>query len=448
MNLIANGLNGNYLSNFLPGPNDDVDYVMAAIAYGSNFPDKESDLIGHCVKNRYRLDIWMRYDETVPVAPSMLRRILNHHKDNIFCSLVPDCLHSKVIWWKGYGAYIGSANLTDRAWVSNIECGIFLSESDLQKDNMQIELESFFDRLRSEDACFPLTEEIIKELEKIDAEIRKSRINTGGSRSVPVWDGPVFFDKNKSKDKAKEIFRKEWQETLTHLRSIGTQLRENRPSWISAETPIEWEIDQFLHAYYYNKVGDARRKPYEDYFIRNKANPNLALNVALDWWKGLSTAPTFEDLSLYTYAPHIQKSLAKENVLSLSLENFAKVCEYTHATKDHLVKMELSVFGISDVKHLSREERIPIYAEWLMKQRNKKGMNILELINFVLYGGKNEELWARLYQAYRDPELYIPHYGLNSMAEVTGWARPNISPPRNGRTSKALRALGYDVKIY
>ena len=54
----------------------------------------------------------------------------------------------------------------------------------------------------------------------------------------------------------------------------------------------------------------------------------------------------------------------------------------------------------------------------------------------------------RLYKAGRTSEYGISHYGLNSIAELVGWARPEVAPPRNGRTSKALRALGYDVRIY
>ncbi len=88
MQFIANGLNGNYLRNILPPSDVEIDGVMAAIAYGSNFNDQKADFIGHCLANRYRLDIWMRYDHTVPVAVTLLKRLLKHHKDNIFCNLV------------------------------------------------------------------------------------------------------------------------------------------------------------------------------------------------------------------------------------------------------------------------------------------------------------------------------------------------------------------------
>ena len=111
----------------MPDENSDIDFVQAALAYGND----ASTLIEKCLSNRRRLDIWMRYDHTVPVSPPLLRKLLSGASSNIFCSLVPDVLHSKVIWWRGHGIYVGSANLTDRAWNTNIEFGIFISESDL-----------------------------------------------------------------------------------------------------------------------------------------------------------------------------------------------------------------------------------------------------------------------------------------------------------------------------
>ena len=52
-----------------------------------------------------------------------------------------------------------------------------------------------------------------------------------------------------------------------------------------------------------------------------------------------------------------------------------------------------------------------------------------------------------LYSA-RSDERKLPHFGINQVAEIAGWARPELSPPRNGRTSKGLRALGFDVHIH
>lgn len=373
MKFIANALNGNFLSNILPSPDDDVDGVMAAIAYGANFNDEKRDFVGHCLANKYRLDIWMRYDHTVPVAVPLLKRLLRHHKDNIFCNLIPDRLHSKVIWWKGYGAYIGSANLTDRAWVSNVEAGIFLSEADLQRDGMQIELEDFFESLGNIEQGFPLTEEVIRELEKMEAARRGISDKRRNLRTVPVWEGPVFVGAQRASVRRKETFRREWLETLTHLRSIGDQLASYRPVWISEDVPIAWQIDQFLHAYYYNKVGNSREKPIEAYHKKNRVNPNSAVSLMLKWWKDTTSAPSNEHITLYELAPYIRNNLAKAKLSTLTEQEFANICECTHATCDHVIKMDLATLGRPDLTTLSRNERIPLFASWLMNQRNSKG---------------------------------------------------------------------------
>ena len=448
MEFVANALNKKFLKYLLPPAGSEIDGVFAAIAYGSNFPNEKEDFIADCVNNRYRLDLWVRYDHTVPVAPSLLRRILKHHKDNVFCKLIPDCLHSKVIWWKGYGAYIGSANLTDRAWNSNIEAGLFLSEDDLCSNGMIEELENFFDSLKNISESFPLTEEVIKELERIAAS--RSGIEDKGKdlRSTRIWQGPLFETKENADAKRKEAFRKEWLKTLTELRSIGDLLSKNRPSWVNEDIPVNWQVDQFLHAIYYNKIGEGRAKPYEDFYNRNKSNPSAAVLEMINWWKSTPNAPSHEDLTFYGSAPLIYDFLSKDKILTLNEEEFAKVCLSTHATKDHIVKMKLSTFGVSDTQSLPTEQRVVLFAPWLLNKRNKKGWNVLQLLNYVFYEGKDDDLWERLYKASKDDEYYFPHYGLNSIAELVGWTKPASFPPRNGRTSKALRALGYDVMVY
>jgi hypothetical protein len=188
----ANKLNGNYLRNVLPGPDVEVDWVRAAIAYGSD----SSTLIDNCINNCRRLDIWMRYDHTVPVAPPLLKKLLQSTNRNIFCYLIPDVHHAKVIWWKNHGVYIGSANLTERAWITNIEFGVFISESDLETSGEISEIESFFDFLENCDAAFELNDEIVKEQEIIWALRSKKEdpLNREAEaiRKIKKWEGPAY----------------------------------------------------------------------------------------------------------------------------------------------------------------------------------------------------------------------------------------------------------------
>lgn len=62
--------------------------------------------------------------------------------------------------------------------------------------------------------------------------------------------------------------------------------------------------------------------------------------------------------------------------------------------------------------------------------------------------GKPEEFVDRLFEAAYSEKRKFPHFGINQISEMTGWARPELCPPQNGRTSKELRALGHDIKIH
>ncbi|WP_303760972.1 phospholipase D family protein [Alcanivorax jadensis] len=450
MKLIANRINGVHLRDFLPTLSEEVqvDFVLAAIAYGSSATEITKDLVGHSVRNRLRLDIWMRYDHTVPVSVPLLKRLLLNQKDNVFTKFIPDCFHPKVIWWKGYGAYIGSANHTERGWLTNIEAGVFVSEDDLVSSGMDGQLLDFFDYLRGLDVAIPISEEYVSEMERLEAINKKIYKRAKKERRYEEWRGPSFVEKKKSLEKHKDAFRSEWIDTLGILQNIKHQLFDFRPSWIREDVPGAWQVDQFLHAYYYNHVGEGNQKPFEEYHQRNKSNPQAALSHELDWWASLGEAPSSEDYAFYESAPKVRSLLAKDKVRDLTVGEFADLCRNTHATMDHIIKVPLSQLGMPDLDTLDRDSRVEPFSRLIMQQRNQKGWNVCQLLEYVLYGGADEDMWERLYHAGRDPEYSIGRYGLNSLAEVAGWARPEVVPPRNGRTSKALRALGFNVNIY
>jgi hypothetical protein len=449
MKLIASGINKQFLSSYLPKFGDEVDGVLAAIAYG----DDTDTLLKNCIDNKFRLDIWMRYDHTVPVKPSLLSQLLKNMKNNIFCQLIPDVLHSKIIWWQGYGAYIGSANLTNRAWWTNIETGMFFSDEELVSNNLVPQLETFFDELKDLSASVPLSQDIIDEQKALLEMRKKSGIddaeeNAKKRRKIPIFHGVSDYTKGAVVDKRKESFRKEWQSTIATIDNIASQINDYRPSWIASDTPAYWQVDQFLHAYYYNEVKQNNNTyPFEEFHSKHERNPNTALMNALKWWQGKTEAPSNEDDTFNYSAPKIRELLAKDKILNLSVDEIEQVCWCTHATKDHVIKMSTTTLGRPDIQTLSREERLPLFASWLISQRNKKGQDIRQILFEIMYTGKPENIWERIYAASKTDELWIPHYGINSIAEVVGWAQPETSPPRNGRTNKSLRALGYPVKI-
>ncbi len=448
MKFFANKLNGGFLRNVLPQTDIEVDWVKAAIAYGSDW----STLVENCIKNRRRLDIWMRYDHTVPVSPPLLRKLLNNTSQNVFCYLIPDVLHAKVIWWKGYGVYVGSANLTDRAWNSNIEFGVFLPENDLERSGEISEIESFFAALEGCDAAFDLTEEVIQEQERLSALRSKREIaineEAEALRKVKKWDGPAgVVTREKANERQKSNFIQEWQNGLAILKNIADIAPQYRPSWLNEDVPAPWQADQFLHAYYYNEVVDGPRHPYEEYYAKHKSDPASATKSALRWWSKLPTPPSNEDENCHIRAPLIRDRLSRSGLNTMTVDQFTVVCLANHSTMDHIRRMSNEELGVPESENLGNEERAEAFARLLWSKRNAQGESVVDLLRFVLDGGPKDELPSRVYDAARSPSRKFSHLGPNQLAELAGWARPEMCPPRNGRTSKGLKALGYNVKV-
>jgi hypothetical protein len=92
--------------------------------------------------------------------------------------------------------------------------------------------------------------------------------------------------------------------------------------------------------------------------------------------------------------------------------------------------------------------KIEAFARWLFRQRSPQQKTVLETIGQMLYGGDQASLPDRLWNATHSPQWKIEHLGLSSLGGIVGWALPDTFPPKNSRTSKALRALGNPVEIY
>jgi hypothetical protein len=450
LKLVANSINGILFSSVFPTGDSlgDVDEVLASVAYGSTISNPNGGLITHCIDNKFKLEIWMRYDETVPISIPLLELLLRSQSNNVFTRFVPDRFHAKVVYWRGYGAYIGSANHTEMGWNTNIEMGVFLSEDELVSNEMDLQLSRYFDFLADLDSTIQISEQYIEEMKELQDAAHDPYKPAKLKRRTPEWGGPSFVSSTNAEAKAKERFKSEWHETLTTLKNIESKVENYRPAWIDKPTPAAWQVDQLLHAYYYIRVGDSRHKPFEEYFQRNRKDPNGTLKEQLEWWASQPAAPFNEDENLFDRAPVIREYCQEDKIRTLTPSELELIFSYTHATSDHIIKIPTSVLGRPELKSIDRATRTQLFTEFILNQRNKQGWDIRELLHYVLYGGDEHTLWQRLYLTSRNPDYTIPRYGINSIAEVVGWARPEIAPPRNGRTSKSLRALGFPVKIY
>ncbi len=455
MRFIAGGLNGNYLREINEGAISDTDEILAAVAYATNEPDI-SRMFDSWWDNKIKLTFWCRYDYSIPVALPLLDKFLKRASPNFICRLVPDIFHPKVIWWKGYGVYIGSANLTERGWYRNIEAGLFIENGNLAGTILEAELDEFFKAV--DDRSYPLTDEVYEHLlrfqqtnnnqtaqdklrEKFDSD--KSRL----AKLNPL----TFVSRVSTENRALGSFLEEWNETLQYLRDIASRVSTDkyRPSWVPEKTPSGVQVDQFLHAYYYGCVRDGVQYPFNNLYERHKNNPEGALVEAMEWWSSLERAPNDEDTFIVEWAPFLKEHLAQNRLLDLTLDEFTGICERVHAIREHCLRLPNKVLGPDAVgQNFKQEEKIPLFAEVLYRNRSKAGNSVLQTIHHVLYGGPVEHTPQRIWEGFKSDEWHIDHLGLSSLGEIVGWALPDHFPPRNDRTNKALKALGYKVRVY
>src|SRR5581483_12270342 len=304
MKLIGRPIAGEMLYNVHIAAIDDCAEIRAAIAYAQ---DKKL-LLEDCIKAGKKLTFHGRLDGTCPIDLRVLRWFLETKSPNAVCRLVPYWLHAKVIWWVGAGVYIGSANLTDRAWYKNYEAGLYLTHEEIEQFGLVLELERFFDGMERNSIL--LNQEEFDRLFKLDrdrAALLKKLDDLSQSFEDEHWKlkdktSPISIDIRRSENRRLTAFQKEWASTLQLIRDVGARvsLNENRPSWISSDVPQGVQGDQFLHAYYYQVVQPMSEKnAYLRDHERNKNDPEAALRRALYWWKSEQYSHTQEERTIY-----------------------------------------------------------------------------------------------------------------------------------------------------
>lgn len=446
MRLILGGINGHYLRNIMENVSSDTEEVLAAVAYATD----SSLLFDWCLKYNIPLKFYGRLEEGVAVSVPILSKFLAAKSPSFVCRLV-EHHHAKVIWWRGAGLYVGSANFTANAWNKNVEAGCFFTEDEVT-DEIAEDILEMFSILEANST--PLTDELFEEMRKRARALSETAPNDKDFWSSPSfkrWSGLVQTSPKASRDRRREAFLEEWHSTLQELRDIGARvsLPENRPAWINGSAPPGAQADQFLHAHYYQRTFIGKKANYPAFFEKNRKRKAEALSEAIAWWKRLPSAPLEEDKMLKETAPFLQATLSEENIGLLNYNLFRKICMSVHAIKDYSRRVRNRAVDLADDgTQYTIAQKVDALSKRIWDDQSSDGARIISLLHYVLYGGSGEQLPERLWRAVNDPKWKIDGLGISALGELVGWALPSSFPPRNGRTSKALKSLGYDVKIH
>ncbi|MBY3168873.1 phospholipase D family protein [Rhizobium laguerreae] len=449
MELLLNGINGNYPLNILLKALKSTERVDAAVAYAT-----ENDLLFNwCWDNKIPLRYWGRFDEDVPVSIPVLTPFLLHKSGNYVCKLVRS-FHPKVIWWRGYGAYIGSANLTQPAWWGNVEAGVFISDDELSESGHDLQLEAMFEEIDRHAA--PLTQELYNALVARNNELTRRKQNNRTadetflkSTLVPFWEGLAKISSRSAQETRRQAFLDEWHSTLQIIRNIGAKIStdKNRPSWVDKSAPLGAHADQFLHAHYYQRTFDRGRADYQTHFTRNRKDTDAAEQEAIGWWRTLKSTQS-EQTMLNETAPFLRTAFSDPRLSKLTEDEFVQVLSCIHAAREYARRAPNRFVGLSDGKSYKVPEKIEALARYVYNSPSRGGPSVLATLQFVLHDGNPAQVPHRLWDAMHDPKRKIELIGISTIGEIVGWALPDMYPPRNGRTSKALRSHGHNVTVH
>jgi predicted metal-dependent phosphoesterase TrpH len=464
MRVILGKLNDELLLNLATSAASFCSEVEAAVAYAES---KDHPLLQTCKQKGIKLTFFGLLDEEGAVSPMLLRELLSWGPSRAEARLVKGNFHAKVIWWRGYGAYVGSANLTHKAWFNNVEAGIFFEEAELVATGVGAELDHMFVHLATN--SISVTTEVVEKLERLAQDRRplteqRAKLKTKFDQLFGhLPDNPgltVKPPKGHEENKALKKFAAEWMQTLQLMRGLSKEFAElgARPKWVDADAHPSLHFDQFLHAYYYDYVRGgvgvdededlSGMEKVEASFAKNSTNPSSALKQAARWWASLPSDGHSEEQFIRETAPAMRAGLTKEAIRSMDLAAFREAFRHVNAFRMHARQVKNVELGLPAGYHESHEERVTRLCNWLWRQTTASGKTVRDVLEFVLWGASPSDMEQRLWLGVWADEYRLPHFGQSSLGEAVGWARPDDYPPRNNRTNKALRALGHNVKLF
>ena len=205
MKLITN-IQPPFLTDILLKQSKDLKEIKAAVAYC-----KDYKLFEYCKRYKIKLNYYGRLDSSINLN---LKDLKNFLTDDISIHIIGGAkFHPKIIWCYGYGAYIGSANLTQSAWKENIECGLWLTQKELKDNHLIDSLNDFFTFIQKESKLLSsISDQDILELNKHKQDnSENSKVSAMIKRIVGNFEGCSKKEHSNIKPQSKKNFQSDQQ---------------------------------------------------------------------------------------------------------------------------------------------------------------------------------------------------------------------------------------------
>lgn len=436
-----------------------VSKISAAVAF-----TQDGLLIDACIKNKIELEWWGLFNSKISTRMELVKKAIVSQ----YITFYPfaEYFHPKVIHFHGYGIYIGSHNMTGSAMYKNVEAGVFIEDDSITPEQRS-EIEGFFSYLRNNSM-----HATIEDVKRIDEYLGSTAIDRDKQDEAQAELDDLFEEQFKHlfilkpgvtdfgtkvgdvEKKRKLNFMQEWRSAQNKLAIVQERIvnKCSQPTWVDRNANSTILTDQLLHAYYFSyllKGSDERSSMdmVKNEYFKNRHDPERAVDAAISWWEKLETAPSSEDVHINIWSLSNQRILGELRRRDLSEGEVLTVMRQNHAARNHARQIENAVFKKPADFRADIDHRVRLYVSWLMRQRTAKGLTINETLKYLLFED-SVDVEERVYECVYNPKYRLEHFGKSIVGETIGWGRPEITHLRNDRVNKALRCLGYDVRIF
>lgn len=334
--------------------------------------------------------------------------------------------HPKLYIFGSRVAYVGSANLTAAAGLSNQEILVAIPSDDPRF----VELSALFAEYWDQAAV--LNETILDEYRKTyDAHRKVDEQVAALDRAVEERLGRVRFeniDRGKVVRSKENIFvdsyRKAYQETVSAFQTIrDAYLADGRRKVPDEQLPLRLEVDSF-----FSFVRDhiAAGEAWLETPLGWNAAREMDLARALGQWHA-ATWPHLETIVTTNYPRLVKVFRGATSILDATDGELFDALLTLHSFHDSL---RFHSGGIAGLRKAFIDRNDPA--------------KVRDTLSYLVHG--KDELVQRMANVLYQPEKKLNTFGQANVQELIGWQNNEDMPVINGRTTKILRYFGFDVR--
>jgi len=395
--------------------------VYIAVAFFT-YPDPIINLAE--TGSRVRLIVRLGY----PTKPEALKQILG--KESIQVRFVNDrSFHPKLYIFGGCCATVGSSNLTDPALYTNQEVNITVEPSDPRYNELVSLFVEWWDQAKV------LDDERLKEYTDIYERCRKKQDNehfvedelqkTQGR--VTIRNIRRGLGKPSSSEIYLEQYRADYQTFLDAYKTVERVYGAvGRRKYEEDVLPLRLEVDSYFS---FIREKKAPKDTYlsEAILVGEKLEAKIRSTVE-EWidtpWRWLE-----EEIVPKRY-PIIKRVFSsQESIANASFNEIAEALSTCHSFYDRF-----RFYAGGHDAHIQE-----------FKETNDL-QQIRETLTYLLFGRDN--FIRRMGRCIFDPAFKLNSFGQSNVQELLGWINNENIPVCNNRTTRSLRWLGFDIKLF